>query len=146
MGNSVYHAGPIAAAALGLLFAATPAAAQSGGGTQSLKCENAVNPRGVLTLHPTLSWTLVPNAIQRGYQILVASSPEKLKADEADLWDTGLVRTDRTTARYQGKPLTSMQRCYWKIRIWTSYYQNGAYTEPSTWEMGVLPFGEDKKK
>ena len=133
----------LAALCLTWTLGSTPAAAQ--GGVRDMKCESATNPRGVLTAHPTLSWGAVnPTQVQRGYQILVASSEEKLKADDADLWDTGLVRSAQKAAKYQGKPLSSNQRCYWKIRIWENYFQNGSYSEPATWEMGVLSFDNPK--
>ena len=134
-------------AAMWLAWAAgsTPAAAQ---GALNMRCENAVNPRGIVTAHPTLSWGTSSDAmqVQRGYQIMAATSEEKLRANQPDLWDTGLVRTDKKSAVYQGKPLRSNQKCYWKIRLWASYYQNGAWSEPATFEMGLLPFNDDKSK
>src|ERR1700688_705612 len=101
-------------AALCLVWAA-PAAAQ--GPARELHCENATNPRGVKTAHPQLSWAVPSPRAPRAYQILVASSEEKLKADEGDLWDSGRVMSDGHTARYQGKPLMSLERCYWKVRV-----------------------------
>src|SRR5579871_5951084 len=94
---------------------AIPAAAQA---PMELRCENAAGPKGVKSAHPQLSWSVVPNFIQRGYQVLVASSEEKLKADEGDLWDSGRVMTDKRSAQYRGKDLSSLQRCYWKVRVW----------------------------
>ena len=109
---------------------------------RDLKCENATNPRGVKTEHPQFSWTWAVPAAPRGYQILVASSEEKLNADDGDLWDSGLVRTDQKTAQYQGKPLGSLQRYYWKIRVWSDYDTPTVYTEPASWQMALLPYTE----
>jgi alpha-L-rhamnosidase len=122
-----------------------PAAAQSGA-IRDLRCENTTNPRGVKTLRPQLSWSWAQPRAPRAYQILVASSEEKLKADEGDLWDSGRVLSDRKTAQYQGKPLSSLQRCFWKVRVWNDYDTSGGYSEPASWEMGVLPFGEPESK
>jgi alpha-L-rhamnosidase len=119
-----------------------PGLAQMGG----LKCENAVNPRGVKEEHPQLSWTWGPPAPPRAYQILVASSEENLKADVADLWDSGQVRTDRKSAVYQGKPLASLQHCYWKLRVWNDYDQPTMWTETQTWQMALLTFSEPETK
>src|ERR1700693_5052415 len=99
-----------AATALTLVWA-------QGGQVRDLRCENEVNPRGVKTQHPKLSWTWGVPTTPRAYQILVAGSEEKLRADVGDLWDSGQVRTDQKTAQYQGRPLTSFQRCFWKIRV-----------------------------
>ncbi len=130
--------------ALCLVWAANPTPAAAQGAIRDLHCENATNPRGVKAPHPQLSWT---NPLtQHAYQILVASSEEKLKAGEADLWDSGRVISDRKTAQYQGKPLSSFQHCYWKIRVWNDYYTAGAYSDSATWEMGLLFFGGPEAK
>jgi alpha-L-rhamnosidase len=133
--------------ALCLLWAvgSAPAFAQ-GGNVRDLKCENEINPRGVKSEHPRLSWSWAAAAPPRAYQILVASSEEKLRANEADLWDSGQVRTDKKTAEYQGKPLSSFQHCYWKIRVWSDYDTPGFYTESANWQMALLPFGEPETK
>jgi alpha-L-rhamnosidase len=127
------HALLVMSFCLGCLVSPTRLAAQ---GAADLHCENAVNPRGVKNAHPQLSWAMP--AEQRAYQILVATSEEKLKAGEADLWDSGRVMSDKRTAQYKGKPLTARQRCYWKVRVWGNYYQATGYSEVATWEMAVL--------
>jgi alpha-L-rhamnosidase len=123
----------------------TPAFAQ-GGQISGLKCENAVNPRGVKAEHPQFGWTWGPPTTPRAYQILVASSEEKLQADIGDLWDSGQVRTDQKSAVYQGKPLTSLQRCYWKLRVWNDYDTPTMWTETQTWQMALLSFSEPETK
>ena len=123
-----------------LVWAVDPTTAAAQAPVRDLRCENTTNPRGVKALHPQLSW--VNPAPQRAYQVLVASSEEKLKADEGDLWDSGRVKSDQKTAQYQGKPLSSLQRCFWKVRVWGDYYSAGGYTDPASWEMGLLFFGE----
>ena len=150
-----YCAFLITALCLGWAAVPTPASAQTSplrdpsaqaGNVRDLKCDNAVNPRGVTTQHPQFSWTWVPANTPRAYQILVASSEEKLDADEADLWDSGQVRTDKKTAEYQGKPLLSLQRYYWKIRVWSDYDTPTVYTEPATWQMALLTYTEPEGK
>ena len=45
-------------------------------------------------------------AKQTAYQVLVASTPEKLAADQGDLWDSGKIPTDQSTqVVYAGMPL-----------------------------------------
>jgi alpha-L-rhamnosidase len=94
-----------------------------------LRCEYLVNPLGVDTRVPRLSWRSevrdqkaeIRGLKQTAYQILVASSEELLKQDKGDLWDSGKVASDQSVnVEYAGKPLTSNQRCFWKLRIWTS--------------------------
>ena len=111
-----------------------------------LRCESAVNPRGIKAARPTLSWKMATTLTLHGYQVLVASSEEKLKADEADLWDSGRVMTYANSVQYKGKPLGSLQKCYWKVRIWGNYWSPTFYSEPATWQMGVLTFDMPESK
>ena len=131
----------ITALCLAWTVGATPAAAQ--GPIRDLRCENATNPRGVKALHPQLSWSWGQPRPPRAYQVLVASSEEKLKAGDGDLWDSGRVLSDRKTAQYQGKPLQSLQRCFWKVRVWNDYDTTGGYSDPASWEMGVLSLADE---
>lgn len=57
-----------------------------------LTCEYAVNPLGLDVVKPRFSWILESDErgqMQSAYQILVASSEEKLNADAGDKWDSG---------------------------------------------------------
>ena len=61
----------------------------------NLRCEYRVDPEGIDVAQPRLSWTLGAVAAdargltQAAYQLLVASTPENLAADQGDLWDSG---------------------------------------------------------
>jgi alpha-L-rhamnosidase len=101
-----------------------------------------VRPLGIDSRVPRLSWKLESGNLkletrsvaeiargvrQRAYQILVASSEELLKQDKGDLWDSGKVASDQSVnVEYAGKPLTSNQRCFWKVRVWTSRLETSA--------------------
>lgn len=110
-----------------------------------LRCEYLKDPPGIDIPQPRLSWILeAKSAKSRGlaqgsYQILVASSPDKLKSNQGDLWDTGRVGSDRSIhVRYAGRPLTSGQACYWKVKVWSSGGGSGSWSEPARWTMGLL--------
>lgn len=114
-----------------------------------LRCEYRVNPLGVDTLRPRLSWILAPDEPptrgrgQSAYRILVASSSEVLGEDRGDLWDSGRVTSDRSAQiEYAGRPLGSRQRCQWKVRIWDQGGREGAWSEPAFWTMGLLEAGD----
>lgn len=107
-----------------------------------LRCEYLTRPMGVDTPQPRLSWTLWSRERgqrQTAYRILVASTTELLERDQADLWDSDKVESERTChIPYEGKPLRSLQRCYWKVRVWDAEGQPSGWSEVSWWEMGVL--------
>ena len=107
-----------------------------------LRCEYLIDPLGIDTAKPGLSWAL--QAADRGekqsaYQILVASDNERLSKDEGDLWDTGRVASDATVQiEYAGKPLASRDRCHWKVRVWDRGGHVSAWSSPASWEVALL--------
>ena len=126
---------------LRLLLAYSLAALPAGAAVLGdLRCENRTDPLGVQDAHPRLSWTFVGGGgVQKAYQILVATTPEKLNSGDADLWDSGRVASDQTAGvRYAGRPLESRRKCYWKVRAWDAFYQPTVYSSFASWEMGLL--------
>jgi len=107
-----------------------------------LRCEYLARPMGVDTPQPRLSWTLWSRERgqrQTAYRILVASTPELLARDEADLWDSGKVDSDNTChIPYAGKPLRSRQRWYGRVGGWDAGGGPADGIEVGWWEMGIL--------
>ena len=118
-----------------------------------LRCEYRRNPLGIDTLKPRLRWALEasdPKARglrQAAYQILVASSEERLRNGHGDLWDTGRVESDKSIqVPYEGKPLASGVPVWWKVRVWDSAGKPSAWSEPAFWSMGLLKADDWKGK
>lgn len=88
----------------------------------SPECGQRRNPLGVETENIRFSWQTEAQARaveQQAYQILVASSAEKLQAGEADVWNSGVVKSDASVlVGYQGPALESARYYYWKVRVW----------------------------
>lgn len=107
-----------------------------------LRCEYATDPLGVDSQNPRLSWILTSSERgerQTAYQVLVASSQDKLNANQGDLWDTGKVASGQSVqVAYQGKTLVSGQRCYWKVRVWNRQGAATAFSPTAFWEVGLL--------
>jgi alpha-L-rhamnosidase len=107
-----------------------------------LQCANRVNPLGVEDTKPPLSWTLVSQdkaQKQTAYQVLVASSPARLQANEGDLWDSGKVESDRQLfIRYAGRDLGARQFCHWKVKVWDGNGRASEWSKPARWSMGLL--------
>ena len=108
---------------------------------QNLRCEYLENPLGIDVSSPRLSWTLQSD--QRGqkqtaYQVLVASTAERLAADQGDVWDSGQVTSDQTMhVAYAGPALASRQQCHWKVRAWDKDGQPSAWSSAAAWSMAV---------
>ena len=74
---------------------------------------------------------------QTAYQILVASSVERLAAGDADRWDSGKVDSDRSAAvEYAGKPLPAATRLWWQVRMWDQAGTPSPYSAPACFDTG----------
>ncbi len=106
-----------------------------------LRCEYLDNPIGIDATKPRLSWLVESEGrgqAQTGYQLLVASSADKLNRQEGDLWDSGKVDSSQTLfVEYEGSPLKSRDRCYWKVQAFNAQGV-ATWSEPSSWTMGLL--------
>ncbi len=109
---------------------------------KNLRCEYLQNPLGIDASQPRLSWVLVSDQrgeAQTAYQVLVASSAEKLDAESGDLWDSGKVASDETAQIvYAGAPLTSRECCFWKARVWDQSGRDSSWSPVARWQMGLL--------
>jgi len=107
-----------------------------------LRCEYRENPLGIDVAKPRLNWIIKSGQrgeMQTAYEVLVASSQELLFRNEGNLWTSGKVLSDQSVhVEYQGKPLESMDQCWWKVRIWDKDGKPSNWSQPATWTMGLL--------
>ncbi len=83
---------------------------------------------------PEYSWE-VPSGTQsqRAYQILVASTKEKLRLNDADIWNSGRVRSKASfNIEHAGDALEDGQTYFWKVRIWGDLNRLTPYSEMQT--------------
>jgi alpha-L-rhamnosidase len=107
-----------------------------------LRCDYALNPLGIDTVKPRLSWWIISSARgveQTAFQIRVALSEESLGSSDGILWDSGKVVSGESTHQpYGGPELRSGQRYYWQVKVWTGDAQETDWSQPAFWEMGLL--------
>ena len=119
----------------------------------NLRCEYRTNTLGVDAPAPRLSWKLeASNLAARGlaqsaYQVLVASSEALLARNQGDLWDSGKVNADTSIqVAYRGKPLSSGELAWWKVRVWDNDAHASAWSAAARWSMGLLAESDWKGK
>jgi len=109
---------------------------------QGLRCEYRINPLGIDSSAPRLSWVLessLRGQSQTAYRILASSSAESLARGNADLWDSGKVASSNSLhVIYRGSPLRSGQRVYWKVRVWDVSGRPSGDSPIAWWEMSLL--------
>jgi hypothetical protein len=107
-----------------------------------LRVDYQTNPLGIDDPHPTFSWRLrsdVRGDSQTAYQVLVASRPELLAQERADVWDSGKVMDRNSVAiPYGGPKLQSGHRYYWTVRTYDAGGQASTMAAAAWWEMGLL--------
>ncbi len=123
-------------------------AADAAGPPCELRCEYRPNPLGIDIPNPQLSWQV--NDLRRGarqtaYQILVCEDPQSLASRRGLAWDTGKVLSDESAhVMYAGRPLQSGKTYYWSVRTWDADGKESPWSEPASWEMGLLRPGDWK--
>jgi alpha-L-rhamnosidase len=107
------------------------------------RCESLVDPLGLHTLKPRLSWQVADlrrGAMQSAYHIIVAASPSVPETGPEVAWDSGRVASDRSIqVPYQGAELKPRQRYYWKVRTWDAAGRASPWSAPAWWEMPMAP-------
>ncbi|MEM2889239.1 MAG: family 78 glycoside hydrolase catalytic domain [Candidatus Bathyarchaeia archaeon] len=115
-----------------------------------LLCEYCVDPIGIDVARPRFSWKLIHDErgrMQTSYQILVASSEEKLHRNIGDVWDSGKVNSSQSVnVEYGGKPLESRKTYYWKVRWWDDKNHVSPYSKIAKFETSLLSIEEWKAK
>lgn len=107
---------------------------------ESLRTEYSENPLGMDVSHPRFSWELnsnVRSSRQTAYQVLVTDKEENLARNTGNIWNSGIVKSDQSTwIEYQGKPLESRKRYYWKVRVWNE--KNKVVSQTAWFETGLF--------
>lgn len=108
---------------------------------KELRCEMLSNPQGIDVILPRLSWKIASgsrNVEQTAYMILAASSPDKLDEQQADLWNSGWVKSNQSVSViYGGKPLKSGDKIYWKVKIQTNK-GDSSWSDTAKFGIGLL--------
>ncbi len=109
---------------------------------KELRLEFLENPLGIDVTEPSLSWQL--NSQDRGilqvaYEIRVGKSAALDLANTKYTWQTGKIVSGQSLhILYAGKPLESMQKYYWQVRVWDNRGNVSPWSDVAFWQMGLL--------
>jgi len=105
-----------------------------------LSCEHKMNPIGIGSGQPRLSWKLSGtgrNIMQSAYSIRVATDPRF--GSKQTTWQTGKVKSEESVLQsYAGNALQSAKRYYWQVKVWDNNGNESAWSNPAYWETGFL--------
>ncbi|MBN1819121.1 MAG: family 78 glycoside hydrolase catalytic domain, partial [Prolixibacteraceae bacterium] len=115
-----------------------------------LRCEYVSDPVGIDRTHPIFQWKINDNrrgAVQTAYQVIVADNFNKIEHIESNVWDSGKIESDQSVfVKYNGKDLKSGETYFWRVRIWDSEGKVSVWSEPASFEMGILNESEWQAK
>lgn len=112
----------------------------------NLSCEFRVNPIGIETPQPRFSWMMADTsygATQTAYQVIVASSAEKINSGKPDIWNSDKVISSQShLVEFEGDSLQSSSRYYWAVRIWNQNGVASPYSSPAWFETALMHPGD----
>ena len=124
---------------LSLLFLITTFSYSQKIAVYGLTCEHRVNPIGIETKNPRLSWKIKSsgrNVMQTFYNIRVSETPSFSKNI---VWESGKINSSESNlVAYNGPALESTKRYYWQVKIWDNKKNQSKWSTPAYWEMGIL--------
>ncbi len=100
------------------------------------------NPSAVESKQPNFSWIINAsgfNKSQSAYHVLVASTKKKLNENDADIWNSDKVNSDKSSfIKYEGKDLKAMQTYFWKVKIWDEKGEISNWSKTQKFQMGLM--------
>ncbi|MEC7265332.1 MAG: family 78 glycoside hydrolase catalytic domain [Bacteroidota bacterium] len=103
-------------------------------------CENRENPLGIDSRNPEFTWVLSSdgkNKKQLAYQIQVSSKEGNF--GNTLVWDSDKVTSDQSVrVPYAGPELFSLQKYYWRVKVWDEKGKPSKWSSVRMWQMGVL--------
>jgi len=104
-------------------------------------CENKVNPLGTNTAGLHFSWEMASgqnNQHQTAYQLVIASTPEKLDAGMYDVYNTQKVNNEQNIMVACQKNLEAARVYYWKARVWDAEGKASAWCKNQQFVTGIF--------
>jgi len=107
----------------------------------NLRCEYLVNPVGIDSSNPRLTWFIVDDrreAAQSAWQITVGTDSLKVSNGAGDKWSSGKINSSGMLAQYNGLPLEPFTRYFWSVQVWDAFGIASSYSVPARFETGMM--------
>ncbi|OCT11459.1 hypothetical protein A8709_07255 [Paenibacillus pectinilyticus] len=105
---------------------------------KALRTEYLENPLGLDAKKPRLGWKLRSdgrNVLQTAYQVQASASESFIDL----MWDSGKVDTSQSQGiLYEGPELRSLERVYWRVKVWSNQGVESSFSSSVFFETGML--------
>ncbi|WP_195280566.1 family 78 glycoside hydrolase catalytic domain [Parabacteroides johnsonii] len=105
------------------------------------KIWNFFSHLGIDSEKPVFSWQIVDkdrNELQTAFEIIVSESEYLIDRNQGGEWQSGKVLSEETKVTYGGKPLKSVTKYWWKVRVWDRDHQVSPWSEKRYFVTGFL--------
>ncbi|GGF45846.1 alpha-L-rhamnosidase [Echinicola rosea] len=102
---------------------------------KSLKTEYLVDPLGLDTSYPRLTWQMDddrPRAAQSAYRVVVT------KEGNEEVWNSGKVPSESQLVEYDGEMLEPFTTYFWTVEVWDKAGNSLGASERATFETGMM--------
>jgi len=107
---------------------------------EELLCENRINPIGIDNIQPKLTWVLSStkrNKSQSAYRIQVSESENQFSGHV--VWDSDKINSNQSVkVPYKGPELKTLQKYYWRVKVWDESGKSSPWSTVSNWQMGIM--------
>jgi alpha-L-rhamnosidase len=107
-----------------------------------LRCEYLRNPLGIDVKHPRFSWAFISkgrNKFQSAYELILSARLSDLQQKKGSDWSTGkMISSQNNQIVYDGKPLQSFSRYYWRIKVYDEKGRTLAWSDVNWFETAML--------
>ncbi len=114
----------------------------------ALTCEYTINPLGIDTKAPRLSWNFNSterNQFQSAYEIIVSDNINDIDKANGNSWSSGKINsTENIQVAYAGKGLQSFTRYYWKVKVYNQQGLGSEWSAAAWFETALLSASEWK--
>ena len=122
-----------------LLFTLEILSGYAAGNVTHLRCRSMENPVGVVS--PDFSWQLQDSTIgarQTGWELQIATSPERLAAGEADVWKSNLrSSSEQLHIIPSGARFQDGEKYWWRVRVRGNDGRMTSWSTAATFVMGL---------
>lgn len=115
--------------------------ARAGFGAGNLRCEYLVNPLGIDSQHPRLSWLITDDrrgAGQLAWQVIVGTDSLQVSKGKGDKWDSGKITSESMLNVYSGSALEPFTRYFWSVKVWDPWGNSSEQSVPASFETGMM--------
>ncbi|HZH37927.1 MAG TPA: alpha-L-rhamnosidase N-terminal domain-containing protein, partial [Flavisolibacter sp.] len=108
----------------------------------TLTCEYLVNPLGIRSQKPALTWTLQAvqrNQRQSAYEVIVGDDLAMVRQGKGNAWESGrIMSAQNISIAFEGKPLKPFTRYYWRVKVYNQNGEASDWSEPAWFETAML--------